>query len=153
MFDVLTATELALAEIRAHNLHAAGLAVSRGQQGNMGKYNPATDDWSRPCLPEIRLSVYHDAPAFLAWCDYLQSTRVRVTRGDYSIHFHLDDDRGELCWKVVTNVKKPASGPCLPGIKPEWKRNRSNRPGNAALITVDELRTTFEALGVLAVAA
>lgn len=144
--DILTTAEHALAQIRAHNLNADTFDVDRAQQGNSLKYDHATGERSRPCLPEVKLTIFSDTAAFLAWCDYLQATRVRVWRGDHAVYFHLDNDMNELCWKVSTSVQRQPSRPHLPGIKPEWKRNGSGRPGKDAWISVEELRVTLAAL-------
>lgn len=150
--DILAAAEKALAEIRAHNLHAHTFDVDQPQQGNLGKYNHATGDRTRPCLPELKLTIFNDTAAFLAWCDYLHTTRVRVWRGDHAVYFHLDDDQADLCWKVSTSVQRDPSRPHLPGIKPEWKRNGSGRAGKDAWISVEELRVTLAAMNPVAVA-
>lgn len=144
MIDILSAAELALAEIRAHQLRADTFDVRQPQQGDL-KYDRGTGERSRPCLPEIKLTV-GDAAAFLAWCEYLQATEVRVWRAAFNVYFHLDNDRADLCWKVSTCVKRLPSGPHLPGIKPQWKRTGSNRPGKDAWISLEELRITLAAL-------
>lgn len=150
--DILAVAETALQQIRAHNLHADSFEVDREQQGNSLKYDHTTGARTRLCLPEIRITLFKNATAFLAWCDYLNATRVRVHRGDYAVHFHLDDDQAGLCWRVSTSVQRDPARPHLPGIKPEWKRTGSGRPGKDAWISVEELRTTLTAMESAAVA-
>lgn len=151
MIDVLTAAEMAVAEIRKHNLFVSSIELTPGSEGSR-KHNWRTGEMTRPCLPQVSMRMFSRPEAFLAWCEHLDVERIRVTRRAFDTCLHADTDLYGLCWAVHSSMSRPKSGPHLPGIKPTWWRQPSGRASDDGWITLPDLRVTFAALGVVEVA-
>lgn len=148
MIDVLTATEMALAEIRKHSLPVISLDITPGSPASH-KWNWRTKNHTRPVLTQVSLRLFHKPAAFLAWCEHLDAERIRVKRRDLDTCLHADVDLYGLCWSMHSSVSRPDAGPHLPGIAVAWERQPSGRAGNEAVVSLQDLRVTLTALTAL----
>ena len=152
MIDLLTAADMALAEIRKHDLSTETLEIKPGSPTTR-KWSTRTGDFTRPYLPTVTLNMFSRPVAFLAWVEHLDVERVRVHRRALDTCLYADVDLYGLCWEVNSSVDRPGSGPHLPGITVDWIRQRSGRRGDDAWISPLDLRATLSVLGVVEVVA
>ena len=150
MIDVLTATDMALEEIRKHSLPVVTLEITPGSPTSH-KYDWHTKDYTRPVLPQVSLRLFGKPAGFLAWCEHLDAERIWVKRRDLDTCLHANVDLYGLCWSMNSLVSRPDAGPHLPGVAVAWERQPSGRAGNEAVISLQDLRVALTALGVLEV--
>lgn len=147
MIDVLTATEMAVAEARKHHLPIGSIEVQPGST-TAKRWNAATRDFTRPVLPQVTLCVFSRPDAFLAWAEHLDVERVHVERRALDTCLHADVDLYGLTWSLNSDLSRLEKGPHLPGITVDWPRYPSGRQKDSAWISLQDLRTTLSALGL-----
>jgi hypothetical protein len=143
--EVLAGMNAADTLIREHGLSVDRINVQPGAPTAFRR-NPATGEWNLPTLPTIEVMMFGQPLAFLAWCRAIHAERVRVKRRDLDTCMWTHVDMDGFNWRLAGDVRRPDSGAHLPGITPDWERQRSGRRGDEAWISVDELDATVALL-------
>jgi hypothetical protein len=141
--EVLDTMATAAKLISEHGLPGTHLDFACGSS-TAHRWNPETRDFTLPVLPEVTVILSSTPHGFVRWCEALGAGQVAVERRELDVCLHATIDRDGITWNLAGSVSR-RGGRGLPGITVDWKRTRSGRRGNHAVITIDDLRATIAA--------
>ncbi|MDQ0376571.1 hypothetical protein [Amycolatopsis thermophila] len=144
--EVMHAMATLDAVAREHHLQLRTTHIKPAQPGAK-RWDPKTEDYTRPVLPELGLFP-PDTAEFVRWCRALDVTTIHVERRPSDVCFHATTDRDGLTWRIHGWIPRDDNGRAMPGITVDWTRTSSGRRGNHATIPLTDLVTSLAHRGV-----
>lgn len=123
--------------ITARNLPAPGIAITGGSV-TARRWNPETQDWSRPDLPSVTVGGFFHGPDFLAWIHAVGITNLDLGRRDLDTTVNAETDLDGITWKIWGSLNRPQSWARMP-VRPRFR--------NEATVTAGEFAQIVAALG------
>lgn len=144
--EILGLMQTVMTFVQQHDLPLPGHRYARAGGGY--RYDPATEDWTKPVLGKAEFYHFGSARDFVTWCRALNIEKIRAYRRDGDVTLNTETDHLEMTWTLCGAVpRRRSDGRALPGIEVKWGPvSRSGRRGDYAVITVDELVTVLDEL-------